>query len=94
MEVLLRAMTPELAESVLEGLLLLHEELSQDPEAPWYVGMPDQTQVLHDELWILAGELCPRNGAALVEAWYAAGRSSLLPVHCTGELVCSRHKGA
>ena len=50
-------MTPELANCVLEGLLLLHEELSQDPESPWYVGTPDQTQVLHDELWILAGEL-------------------------------------
>jgi len=32
-------MTPELAACVLEGLLLLHEELSVDPEAPWYVGM-------------------------------------------------------
>jgi hypothetical protein len=94
MVLLPHAMTPELADCVLEGLLLLHEELSQDPEAPWYVGMPDQTQVLHDELWILAGELTPRTAGALVEAWYAAGRSSLLPVNCTGELVCSRHQVA
>lgn len=85
------AMTPELAACVLEALLQLHEELSVDPEAPWYVGTPDQTQTLHDELWILAGELSPRSSAALVEAWYAAGRSSLLPVACTGELVSSRH---
>ncbi len=34
-------MTPELANCVLEGLLLLHEELSQAPESPWYVGTPD-----------------------------------------------------
>jgi len=88
------AMTPELAACVLEGLLQLHEELSVDPEAPWYVGMPDQTQVLHDELWILAGELSPRSPGALVEAWYASGRSSLLPVACTGELVSSRHLAA
>ncbi|WP_255116875.1 MULTISPECIES: hypothetical protein [unclassified Synechococcus] len=37
----------ELTDCVLEGLLQLHEELSVDPEAPWYVGTPDQTQVLH-----------------------------------------------
>ena len=91
MVVLLQRMTPELAACVLEGLLLLHEELSVDPEAPWYVGTPDQTQVLHDELWILAGELTPGSSADLVAAWYAAGRSSLLPVACTGELVSSRH---
>lgn len=87
-------MTPELAACVLEALLLLHEELSGDPEAPWYVGTPDQTQVLHDELWILAGELDPRSSSALVEAWYGAGRSSLLPVACTGELVSQRHQAA
>ena len=92
MVVLLQRMTPELAACVLEGLLLLHEELSVDPEAPWYVGTPDQTQVLHDELWILAGELTPGSSAALVAAWYAVGRSSLLPVACTGELVSSRHR--
>jgi len=80
MVVLLKRMTPELAACVLEGLLLLHEELSVDPEAPWYVGTPDQTQVLHDELWILAGEITPTSSASLVAAWYAAGRSSLLPV--------------
>ena len=84
-------MTPELAACVLEALLQLHEELSVDPEAPWYVGMPDQTQTLHDELWGLAGERLPGSRAALVEAWYASGRSSLLPVACTGELVSSRH---
>jgi len=84
-------MTPELAAGVLEGLLLLHEELSVDPDAPWYVGTPDQTQVLHDELWILAGELTLSSGAALVEAWYQAGRSALLPVQCSGELTSSRH---
>ena len=84
-------MTPELANCVLEGLLLLHEELSQDPESPWYVGTPDQTQVLHDELWILAGQLYPRSSAALVDGWYRAGRSALLPVNCTGELFSSRH---
>ena len=88
------AMTPDLASCVLEGLLLLHEELSVDPQAPWYVGMPDQTQVLHDELWILAGELMPRSSQALVEAWYCAGRSSLLPVACTGALVSDRHQAA
>ena len=88
------AMTPELASSVLEGLLQLHEELSVDPDAPWYVGTPDQTQVLHDELWILAGELLVSSGSALVEAWYVAGRSALLPVHCSGELVSSRHQHA
>ena len=76
-------MTPELAACVLEGLLQLHEELSVDPEAPWYVGTPD-----------LAGELSPRSTAALVEAWYLSGRSSLLPVACTGELVSSRHLAA
>lgn len=84
-------MTPELAACVLEGLLQLHEELSVDPEAPWYVGTPDQTQVLHDELWLLAGTLLPTTSADLVEAWYGDGRSSLLPVSCTGELVSSRH---
>jgi hypothetical protein len=94
MVVLAKAMTPELAACVLEGLLLLHEELSVDPEAPWYVGMPDQTQVLHDELWLLAGQINPRTPAALVEAWYGAGRSALLPVQCTGELVSSRHQAA
>jgi hypothetical protein len=94
MDILLQRMTPELAACVLEGLLLLHEELSVDPEAPWYVGTPDQTQVLHDELWILAGEITPTSSAALVAAWYAAGRSSLLPVACTGELVSSRHLAA
>ena len=88
------AMTPDLASCVLEGLLLLHEELSVDPQAPWYVGMPDQTQVLHDELWILAGELMLRSSQALVEAWYRAGRSSLLPVACTGALVSDRHHAA
>lgn len=86
------AMTPELAAYVLEGLLQLHEELSVDPEAPWYVGTPDQTQLLHDELWLLAGELTPRSSATLVEAWYEAGRSALLPMQCTGELVSSRHQ--
>ena len=88
------AMTPELAACVLESLLLLHEELSVDPESPWYVGTPDQTQVLHDELWILAGRLNPATSAALVEAWYSAGSSALLPVRCTGELVSSRHQVA
>ncbi|WP_411877292.1 hypothetical protein [Vulcanococcus limneticus] len=88
------AMTPELAASVLEALLLLHEELSVDPQTPWYVGMPDQTQVLHDELWILAGELPHRSSQALVETWYRDGRSSLLPVACTGALVSDRHKAA
>ena len=87
-------MTPELAACVLEGLLLLHEELSVDPEAPWYVGTPDQTQVLHDELWILAGERLISSSAALVEAWYVAGRSTLLPVQCSGQLVSSRHQHA
>lgn len=87
-------MTPELAACVLEGLLLLHEELSVDPDSPWYVGTPDQTQVLHDELWILAGELAPSSSGALVEAWYGAGRSSLLPVACTGALVSHRHQAA
>jgi hypothetical protein len=94
MVVLLSRMTPELAACVLEGLLLLHEELSVDPDAPWYVGTPDQTQVLHDELWLLAGERTPRSSGALVAAWYAAGRSSLLPVACTGALVSSRHQAA
>jgi hypothetical protein len=85
------AMTPDLADCVLMALLLLHEELSQDVEAPWYVGTPDQTQVLHDELWRLVGELCPDSSSELVEAWYEAGRSALLPVHCTGPLFSSRH---
>lgn len=88
------AMTPDLTDCVLEALLLLHEELSQDPDAPWYVGTPDQTQVLHNELWILAGENAPITSPELVEAWYKAGRSSLLPVHCTGELVSDRHQPA
>jgi len=87
-------MSPDFAACVLEGLLLLHEELSVDPETPWYVGTPDQTQVLHDELWILASELTPYSSGVLVEAWYQAGRSALLPVRCTGELVSSRHKVA
>lgn len=91
MEVLPSVMTPELAARVLEALLQLHEELSVDAEAPWYVGMPDQTQVLHDELWILAGEHLIGSSVALVEAWYGAGRSALLPVQCCGELVSSRH---
>jgi hypothetical protein len=65
-----------------------------DPEAPWYVETPDQTQVLHDELWLLAGRLNPSSSAALVEGWYSSGRSSLLPVACTGELVSSRHQAA
>ena len=87
-------MTPELASCVLEGLLLLHEELSVDPDAPWYVGTPDQTQMLHDELWILAGERLISSSGALVEAWYGAGRSALLPVACCGALVSSRHHQA
>ena len=87
-------MSPDFAACVLEGLLLLHEELSVDPETPWYVGTPDQTQALHDELWILASELTPYSSGVLVEAWYQAGRSALLPVRCTGELVSSRHKVA
>ena len=65
-----------------------------DPEAPWYVGTPDQTQVLHDELWLLAGQLSPRTSGALVEAWYSSGRSALLPVERSGELVSSRHQAA
>jgi hypothetical protein len=84
-------MTPDLADCVLVALLLLHEELSQDPEAPWYVGTPDQTEVLHNELWLLAGQLCPESSAVLLDAWYEAGRSALLPVHCTGPLFSSRH---
>ena len=87
-------MTPELAACVLEGLLLLHEELSVDSEAPWTVGTPAQTQVLQDELWLLAGQLTPRSSQALVEAWCSSGRSALLPVQCTGELVSSRHQVA
>jgi len=87
-------MTPELAACVLEGLLQLHEELSVDPQAPWYGGTPEQTQVLHDELWLLAGELSPLSSAALVEAWYKAGRSSLLPMACTGAVVSDRHQAA
>ena len=87
-------MKGELADCVLEGLLLLHEELSVDPEAPWYGGTPDQTQVLHDELWALAREHGLSSSAALVDAWYSAGRSALLPVQCTGELVSSRHQVA
>lgn len=87
-------MTPELAACVLEGLVQLHEELSVDPDAPWYVGTPDQTQVLHDELWILAGEQAIRSSPELVEAWYRAGRSALLPVQCSGELISSRHQHA
>ena len=87
-------MTPELAADVLEALLLLHEELSADPEAPWYVGTPDQTQVLHDELWLLAGANPEIKSAALVELWYSGGQSKLLPVNCTGELVSSRHQMA
>jgi hypothetical protein len=62
-------MTPELAACVLEGSLLLHEELSVDPDAPCYVGTPDQNQVLHDELWLIAGEQVISKSAALVEAW-------------------------
>lgn len=84
-------MTPDLADCVLMALQLLHEELSQDVEAPWYLGTPDQTQVLNDELWRMAGELCSNSSSELVEAWYAAGRSALLPVHCTGPLFSSRH---
>jgi len=84
-------MKSELADCVLEGLLQLHEELSVDPEAPWYVGTPDQTQMLHNELWTLAAELRPDCTGALVDAWYEVGRSSLLPVACTGELFSSRH---
>jgi hypothetical protein len=85
-------MTPELAACVLEGLLVLHEELSVDPDAPWYVGTPDQTQVLHDELWLLAGELLITSSVVLVQAWYEAGRSALLPVQCSGELISNRHQ--
>jgi len=62
-------MTHELASCVLEGLLLLHEELSVDPEAPWSVGTPDQTQVLHDRVWLLAAERMLRSSHALVETW-------------------------
>ena len=87
-------MTSETAACVLKGLLLLHEELSVDPEAPCYVGTPDQTQVLQDEIWLLAGELTPSSSAALVQAWYSSGRSALLPVECTGQLVSNRHHAA
>jgi hypothetical protein len=67
-------MKSELADCVLEGLLQLHEELSVDPEAPWYVGTPDQTQVLHNELWALAVQVGPGSSGALVDAWYEGGR--------------------
>jgi hypothetical protein len=70
-------MKSKLVDCVIEGLLQLHEELSVDPEAPWYVGKPDQTQVLHQELWTLAAEVNPGSSGALVA--------------CTGELVSSRH---
>jgi hypothetical protein len=53
-------MKSKLADYVLEGLLQLHEELSVDPEAPWYLGAPDQTQVLHQQLWTLAAAGEPR----------------------------------
>ena len=43
-----------------------------DPAAPWYVGTPDQTQVLHDELWLLAGQLTPSFSAALVSGRHHA----------------------
>ena len=66
-------MKSELADCVLEGMLQLHEELSVDPEAPWYVGTPDQTQVLHNELWTLAAEVGPGSSGALVDAWYGGG---------------------
>ncbi len=85
-------MTPELAADVLDALLLLHEELSADSQAPWYLGTPDQTQLLHDELWLLAGANPEIRCAALVELWYSGGHSKLLPVSCTGELVSSRHQ--
>ena len=73
-------MTPELAACVLEGLLLLHEELSVDPEAPWYVGTPDQTQVLHDELWLLAGELTPSSPRPLSSSNTCTGTAALLGI--------------
>ena len=85
-------MTPDLADCVLVALLRLHEELSQDPEAPWYGGTPDQTEVLHSELWLLAGKLGPASSSDLLGAWYAAGSSALLPLHCTGPLFSSRHR--
>lgn len=47
-------MTHALAACVLEGLLLLHEELSVDPEAPWSVDTPNQTQALV-ESWYSSG---------------------------------------
>jgi hypothetical protein len=50
--------------------------------------------VLQDEIWLLAGELTPSSSAALVQAWYSSGRSALLPVECTGELVSNRHHAA
>jgi hypothetical protein len=53
----------------------VHEELSVDPEA----------------LGTWAHRIRPRCSTALVDAWYEGGRSSLLPVACTGELVSSRH---
>jgi hypothetical protein len=47
--------------------------------------------LLHQELWTLAAEVRPGSSAVLVDAWYEGGRSSLLPLACTGELVSSRH---
>ena len=55
------------------------------------MGTADQTQVLHNELWLQAGKLCPGSSAALLDVWYAAGSSALLPLHCTGPLFSSRH---
>ena len=85
-------MTDELAACVVEALLLFHEELSVDPDAPWVFGTPDQALVLHDELWILAGERLIRSSPDRVAAWYQAGRLALLPVQCSGALASSRHQ--
>jgi hypothetical protein len=43
-------------------------ELTVDSEAPSYVGTPDQTKVLHAELWLLAGQLTPSSSAAIAQA--------------------------
>jgi hypothetical protein len=52
----------------VEGLLLLHGEQAVDPEAPWYAGTPDQTQVLYAGLLLLGGQLTPTSSAAIAQA--------------------------
>lgn len=60
---------------VWDALLLLDAELLADPDADWYVGAQDQTDVLYAEL-LGIWERCPSLPAeGLVDEWFSGAGS-------------------